>query len=183
MINTRITTWTFIMNEMRKLMETLSQIDEEIGWDYEQINISELKGKVFTSVTGKQGGNEIIFKTSSRTSSQPDEEYIMAHRQDCCESVWLEEIIGDLNDLVGSEILEAEEVVSSDNMNNPEPPPERFQPDPDDEWNRGPESYTWTFYKLGTMKGHVTLRWYGTSNGYYSERAGLYRKEYYDETI
>ena len=160
-------------------METLSRIDEDIGWDYEQVSISELKGKVFTSVEGKQGGDEIVFKVSPRTSTEPDEEYIMAHRQDCCESVWIEEIIGDLNDLVGSEILEAEEV-----SNKNDPPPERYQPDPEDEWSSGPESYTWTFYKLGTMKGHVTIRWYGTSNGYYGERAGLYKKEYYDdETI
>jgi len=164
------------MNDMRKLMETLSRIDEDLGWDYEQVGIGVLKGKVFTSVEGKQGGSEIVFKVSPRTSTEPDEEYIMGHRQDCCESVWIEEIIGDLDDLVGSEILEAEEVSNKD-----DPPPERYQPDPEDEWDSGPESYTWTFYKLGTMKGHVTIRWYGTSNGYYSERAGIYKQEYYDD--
>lgn len=79
-------------------------------------------------------------------------EYHMYHEQDCCESVWLAEIIGDPDDLIGSPITMAEEVVQ--------------------EGEYGVDSYessTWTFYKFATNKGYVTFRWLGTSNGYYSE--------------
>lgn len=77
---------------------------------------------------------------------------VFCHYQDCCESVCLEEIVGDKDSLIGEEILLAEEVSSGD-----EPAPEYG------------ESFTWTFYKIQTMNGDITLRFLGTSNGYYSE--------------
>jgi len=77
------------------------------------------------------------------------------HHQDCCEHVYIEDICGDLNDLVGSPLLEAEEV--SDYAGEA----------------TGDESYTWTFYKFATRKGFVTVRWYGSSNGYYSESVSV----------
>lgn len=71
------------------------------------------------------------------------------HRQDCCENVTIEDVCGALEDLVGSPILLAEEVSSEHN-----------------ETLCGDEC--WTFYKFATIKGSVTVRWYGSSNGYYS---------------
>lgn len=111
---------------------------------------SALVGKTLTSVVNDDN-TRIVFTTVD------DTEYVLFHEQNCCESVYVEDVCGDLNDLVGVPILLAEEV-SGDGAE-----PEGWKPG---EYN---ESYTWTFYKLATIKGSVTIRWYGSSNGYYSE--------------
>lgn len=85
-----------------------------------------------------------------------DEEFALYHPQDCCESVMVESIVGDMGDLVGTPILVAEEASSEETP-------------PDANLDYQPESQTWTFYKLRTIKGSVDIRWHGTSNGYYSE--------------
>lgn len=77
----------------------------------------------------------------------------------------MEDICGDLGDLIGSPITHAEEVshAGTDDENEER---DGGDPGPKGKWD---ESYTWTFYKLATNRGSVTIRWYGTSNGYYSE--------------
>ena len=89
--------------------------------------------------------------------------YLMDHDQDCCEAVEIEDICGDLNDILNSPILLAEECT-----NENETPSGLNMP----EWYE--DSYTWTFYKLATIKGSVTIRWFGSSNGYYSESVDFY---------
>jgi len=85
--------------------------------------------------------------------------FVFAHMQDCCESVDINDITGDLQDLVGSPMLQAEEVSG-------------VTPVDFDEGDH--ESVTWTFYKFGTRKGWVDVRWLGESNGYYSESVELF---------
>lgn len=115
-----------------------------------EVEMSDLLGKVFTKVTGGQGDDEMRLDCAEGT-------FVFSHHQDCCESVSIEDVTGDLNDLVGSPILRAEEVENG-------PIPEDHTPG---------ESETWTFYKFATIKGYVDVRWLGSSNGYYSERVDL----------
>ena len=108
-----------------------------------------LLGQTLTSVDGAdKGSDRIVFTTAE------GRKYEMYHDQDCCESVDVEDVCGAVADLIGSPITMAESV-----SNTTDPPPEGSN-----------ESWTWTFYKIGTARGSVTIRWFGSSNGYYSER-------------
>ena len=111
-----------------------------------KIEFSTLVGKTLVEINGEKGEESIVFKTNN------GEEYMLYHDQDCCEHVFVDDICGDLNDLLNCPILRAEE-----NSNS-----EGYPRDNDD-------SFTWTFYRLETVKGSVVIRWYGSSNGYYSE--------------
>jgi hypothetical protein len=86
--------------------------------------------------------------------------YMLYHPQDCCEHVWISDINGDLNDLVGSPIMLADESVN---------------------WEESEcgDSTTWTFYRFATRKGYVDVRFCGQSNGYYSE--SVYFCEFSDD--
>lgn len=113
------------------------------------MTFEHLRGKILRMVAVNDDNTEISFI---------DEEgslYKLRHHQDCCESVYIESIVGDLDDLLDTPILRAEEAESHDA--------------PAAEGGGTEESYTWTFYKLATIKGYVDIRFYGSSNGYYSE--------------
>jgi len=110
--------------------------------------ITDLLGKTLKSVEKVKEDDEILFTLDDGT------QYQMCHIQGCCENVTIEDINGDLKDLIGSPILQAEEITNSEDM---------F-----DKTDLG-DSFTWTFYKLATVHGYVTIRWLGESNGYYSE--------------
>lgn len=117
-----------------------------------EAKFSDLVGKTLVSIAPSR--DELFFVTDEC------ECYKMYHQQDCCESVTFVDICGVLTDLIGSPILLAEEVAYVDCA-------------PNSEYTA--ESYTWTFYNIATIKGSVTIRWYGTSNGYYSERVDFCR--------
>lgn len=79
------------------------------------------------------------------------EAYLMYHSQDCCEDVYISDINGNLENLIGTPILKFEERIE-------EGTPEKQ------------ESATWTFYTIVTAKGYVDIRWVGESSGDYSEK-------------
>jgi hypothetical protein len=119
----------------------------------------QMIGKVMSSVTAHRGTQE---QDVLHFVAETGEEFKFEHSQDCCESVSIEDINGDLQDLVGSPMTMAEEVEGSQ-----EP---RVQDYPD-------ESFTWSYYKFATSKGYVTVRFYGSSNGYYSEGVSFWMKD------
>lgn len=118
---------------------------------YDDVEFKELKGKVFTEIKVDRKADHITFICDDNIK------YVMYHSQDCCEDVHIEDICGDIEDLLNNPILVADESKSNECGTR-----EEYY-----------DSYTWTFYKLATVKGWVDIRWYGSSNGYYSEEVYL----------
>jgi len=105
------------------------------------MDFNVLRGKTLVKITALD--DELHFETDV------GERYVLDHSQECCEAVYIDDICGDLDHLLNSPILLAEEVTRDDTEG-------------------GDECTMWTFYKLSTINGSVTIRWYGSSNGYYS---------------
>lgn len=110
------------------------------------VEFSALIGETVKTIEGAKAGSEqVTLETESGRS------FRFYHEPGCCESVQLNEVVGNVDDLIGSPITMAEESSNSDD-----------KPEDADSW-------TWTFYRLATLKGYVTMRWLGESNGYYAE--------------
>ncbi len=105
-------------------------------------NLEDLRGKTVKDVQVVNNA-EIYFLMDDGYC------YKMFHDQDCCETVYIDSIVGDLENLIGEKIFTAEE-----NSNSGE-----------SEYG----SVTWTFYRINTFKNSVVIMWRGESNGYYSE--------------
>jgi len=112
-------------------------------WDYSYVDISALIGKRIVQVD--ESSSSVHFHTEC------GKHYIMEHIQDCCESVYLDSVDGNLQGLVGG-------IVYSASMDSQDIP----RPDDYDGIAR------WTFYRISTDREFVHLTWRGSSNGYYS---------------
>lgn len=128
-------------------MRNKLEIESSVWYD-DLTDINNFIGCVFTEID-KLDNEILIFKTKDKT-------FYMLHKQDCCENVHIDDIVGDLDIIMNSPILKASE-----------------------DSNEGQIEYgslTWTFYNISTIKGTVTITWRGESNGYYSEKADIYVK-------
>lgn len=107
-------------------------------------SLEEIIGKVIVSVTGiAQDSEEIIFELENGDS------YRMYHEYSCCEQVYLEDINGNIDNILNSPVLRFEEKTQDASIDE--------------------DSRTYTFYTIATVKGYLDLRWCGESNGCYSE--------------
>lgn len=113
-------------------------------------SFSSLVGQELLSVQGLHRGSEKV-----EFITQSGRKFVMRHQQDCCEHVSIEDVCGDVEDLIGHTIVNAVETSST--------AASRFD-----------ESATWTFYTIQSVRGAVTIRWLGTSNGYYSESVDFF---------
>ena len=121
------------------------------SWWKGYVNIDQMLGKTISNITlpnEDESQDMILFECTDGSA------YLMYHEQDCCENVEIDDINGDLDNLIGRPLALADVATSVDRGTREEG------------WDA---SHTWTFYRFGTVKGYVDIRWYGESNGYYSE--------------
>lgn len=119
-------------------------------YDYDYASFEDLNGRTIKAIEVERTTDDYI-----KFAMDNGDVFRMDHHQECCEHVYIEDICGDLEDLIDTPILVAEERSEEE----------------DDEDNYGIQG--WTFYELRTIKGSVTIRWNGSSNGYYSIGVGF----------
>jgi len=118
---------------------------------YKYFDASSFRGHTLAEIRQLDSG-DIRFSTTD------GKKYLMNHHQDCCESVYVYEIFGQLSDLIGKPLT-----IATENTGTESP---AGCPDQQDSCY---ESHTWTEYTFATEDHTVRIVWLGTSNGYYSE--------------
>ena len=122
--------------------------------------VSALQGKSFVKVehlVHRHG----LWQDEIRFYLPDGKYYLMGGATGEYADVYAESIVGDLQDLVNTPIILAEEV------NNFTLTQEQQK------MELASRSCTWTFYRFRTIKGDVDIRWFGGSNGYYSEEVEI----------
>ena len=104
-----------------------------------------LVGSKILSIKGAEGGSDLVRIVTDKGT------LTMIHYQNCCEYVSVDDVTGSVEDLIGKVVRVAEERESND------VPP----------YNNN-ECEQWTLYEIRTDGGDLSIRWYGSSKGYYS---------------
>ena len=111
------------------------------------VNLKELEGKTITAVIYKESNESLLIHLNTHVLE-------MIHHQDCCETVYLADVVGSFEDLIGYPLLEVSETIVNNELIG--------------------ESSTASYYNFKTIKASIQLRWVGESNGYYSETVDCY---------
>jgi len=133
------------MNEY--LFQKSDKLARETSFAQIDRDISVLKGKIIKRIWWNESSMNFLANDGSQYAMLGDTDGNLSYE------VFISNIDGELTDLYDVPIELAEMAQSNDG-----PTHERCQ-----------GYHTWTFYKLATIRGYVTIRWYGTSNGHYSE--------------
>lgn len=139
-------------------------------YDYDKIkkfDFADFKNEIIKSITGKVGDEELVLKTATGKT------IIMYHEVNCFDRVWLEDICGDLKDLIETPILVAEKLDSQHETLSLDYFIDGIKSGTVDFADIRNQSQTYSFYTMRTRKGSVTLRWCGSSNGCYSEEVDI----------
>ena len=102
----------------------------------------QIQGMTITAVVYDEQNESLLIHLNTHVLE-------MIHHQDCCETVYLSDVVGSFEDLIGYPLLEVSESIVSI--------PTEY------------ESATASYYNFKTVKASVQLRWVGESNGCYSE--------------
>ena len=107
----------------------------------------QLQGMTITAVVYKESNESLLIHLNTHVLE-------MIHHQECCESVYLADVVGSFEDLIGYPLLEVSESIVENSFED--------------------YSSTASYYNFRTVKASVQLRWIGESNGYYSETVDCY---------
>ena len=111
------------------------------------VNFEQLTGMTITAVVYKETNESLLIHLNTHVLE-------MIHHQDCCETVYLADVVGSFEDLIGYPLLEVSETIVNNELIG--------------------ESSTASYYNFRTVKASVQLRWVGESNGFYSEIVDCY---------
>jgi hypothetical protein len=117
------------------------------------MSVESMIGSVVKSIDIDESNDDCLI------TLEDGRKFKIEHFQDCCETVQFYDASGDVHSLIGKKLTNVTE---------------DYNDDPIEEDLSCDGSHTWSVYKFQTDENTVILRWYGDSNGYYSETTQLY---------